>query len=230
MNSSICNAKNKHMREQLMQFVGMQRKDYLLKTATFSVFSMLIVFAFALYNGVIGIAYQSLWNGSICVYYFLLAVIRAIIGSLHRKEATGRHERGAAHRRKAYFATHVVLILMNISLVVPVAVMVTGGRSYTYGLIPAIAMATYTTYRITMSIIHYRKSRHNANVFIAELRTINMIDSLVAVLTVQNALIAANGGMNDRMQTLSAWTSAGVLVIIVVITVQSLLRIRRAVV
>lgn len=57
-----------------------------------------------------------------------------------------------------------------------------------------------------------------------------MIDSLVAVLTVQNALIAANGGMNDRMQTLSAWTSAGVLVIIVVITVQSLLRIRRAVV
>ena len=218
------------MRKRFKRLIERQRKDYLLKTVTFSTISMLIGFAFALYNGVIGIVCRSLWNGAICVYYFLLAGIRAIIISLHRKEAAGRHKRDAAHRRKTCFATHMVLILMNISLVVPAAVMVTDGRSYTYGLIPAIAMATYTTYRITMSIIHYRKSRHNANVFIAELRTINMIDSLVAVLTVQNALIAANGGMNDRMQTLSAWTSAGVLVIIVVITVQSLLRIRRAVV
>ena len=217
------------MREQLKRFVGMQRKDYLLNTVTFSVFSMLIGFAFALYNGVLGIAYRSLWNGSICVYYFLLAVVRAIIVYLHRKESTGRRERGAVHRRRTYFATHMVLILMNISLVVPVVVMVTDGRSYTYGLIPAIAMATYTTYRITMSIIHYRKSRHNANILVAELRTINVIDSLVAVLTLQNTLIVTNGGMNDGMQTLSAWTSAGILLIIAVITVQSLLRMRRTV-
>ena len=230
MNSSICNAENKHMREQLKQFVGRQRKDYLRKTVMLSVFSMLIGFAFALYHGVLGIAYQSLWNGAICVYYLLLAVVRAIIVFLLRKEAADRHERGAAHRRKACFATHMVLILMNISLVVPAAVMVTDGRSYTYGLIPAIAMAAYTTYRITMSIIHFRKSRHNANIYVAELRAINVIDSLVAVLTLQNALIVTNGGMTDEMQTLSAWTSAGVLVIIAVITVQSLLRIRRDVV
>ena len=218
------------MREQLKGLMEMQRKDYLLKTVTFSIVSMLMGFAFSLYNGVIGIVYRSLWNGAICVYYFLLAVIRATIVSLHRKEAADRHKRGAAHRRNTCFATHMVLILMNISLVVPAAVMVTGGRSYTYGLIPAIAMAAYTTYRITVSIIHYRKSRHNANIYVAELRAINMIDALVAVLTLQNALIVTNGGMTDEMQTLSAWTSAGILVIIAVITVQSLLRIRRDVV
>ncbi|MDI9242209.1 hypothetical protein [Fusibacillus kribbianus] len=214
------------MREQLKQFMGIQKKDCLLEKVTFSVFSILIGFAFSLYNGVLGIVYRSLWNGSICVYYFLLAMVRVIIVSLYRKEAAGRHERGAAHRRKACFAAHMVLILMNISLVVPAAVMVAGGRSCTYGLIPAIAMAAYTTYRVAMSIIHYRKSRHNANV-LAELRTINMIDSLAAVLTLQNTLIAANGGMNDRMQTLSAWTSAGILAVIIIITVQSLLKIRK---
>lgn len=218
------------MREQLKWLMEMQRKDYLLKTVTFSIVSMLVGFAFALYNGVIGIVCRSLWNGAICVYYFLLAGIRAIIISLHRKEAAGRHKRDAAHRRKTCFATHMVLILMNISLVVPAAVMVTDGRSYTYGLIPAIAMAAYTTFRITMSIIHYKRSRHNANIYVAELRAINVIDSLVAVLTLQNALIVTNGGMTDEMQTLSAWTSAGILVIIAVITVQSLLRIRRDVV
>ena len=218
------------MRKRFKRLIERQRKDYLLKTVTFSTVSMLIGFAFALYNGVIGIVCRSLWNGAICVYYFLLAGIRAIIISLHRKEAAGRHKWDAAHRRKTCFATHMVLILMNISLVVPVAVMVNGRRSYTYGLIPAIAMAAYTTYRITMSIIHYRRSRHNANIYVAELRAINVIDSLVAVLTLQNALIVTNGGMTDEMQTLSAWTSAGILVIIAVITVQSLLRIRRDVV
>lgn len=218
------------MRKRFKRLIERQRKDYLLKTVTFSIISMLIGFAFALYNGVIGIVYRSLWNGTICVYYFLLAGIRAIIISLHRKEAAGRHKQDAAHRRKTCFATHMVLILMNISLVVPAAVMVTDGRSYTYGLIPAIAMAAYTTYRITMSIIHYRRSRHNANIYVAELRAINVIDSLVAVLTLQNALIVTNGGMTDEMQTLSAWTSAGILVIIAVITVQSFLRIRRDVV
>ena len=218
------------MREQLKRFMEMQRKDYLLKTVTFSIVSMLVGFAFALYNGVIGIVCRSLWNGAICVYYFLLAGIRAIIISLHRKEAAGRHKRDATHRRKTCFATHTVLVLMNLSLVVPAAVMVTDGRSYTYGLIPAIAMAAYTTYRITMSIIHYMRSRHNANIYVAELRAINVIDSLVAVLTLQNALIVTNGGMTDEMQTLSAWTSAGILVIIAVMTLQSLFRIRRAVV
>lgn len=104
MDSIICNAENKHMREKLKQFAGIRRKDYLLKTVTFSVFSMLIGFAFALYNGVLGIAYQSLWHGSIGVYYFLLAVIRAIIISLHSKKATGRHEQGAICCWKACFS------------------------------------------------------------------------------------------------------------------------------
>lgn len=216
------------MREQIKRFLETQRKDYVLKTVILSAFSMLTEFAFALYNGVLGIVYRSIWNGSICVYYFLLAGIRAIIVHLYRNKAASQSKRAAAHRRKVYFATHMVLILMNISLVVPITVMVTGGRSYTYGLIPAIALAAYTTYRITGSIIHYTRSRHTANVFAAKLRTVNMIDSLVAVLTLQNALIVANGGMNDRMQALSVWTSTGILAIIMIITVRSLLRIRNA--
>lgn len=228
MNRSAGNTEKKHMGKQFTPFLEKMRKDYRFTTVTFSTLSMLTGFAFAIYNGILGLVYQSIWNGSICVYYLLLAGVRGIIVYLYRKESPRRRKQGAVHRRIAYFATHMVLILMNLSLIVPIAVMVTGGRSYIHGLIPAIALAAYTTYRITLSVIHYRKSRHHANVFVSELRTINLIDSLVAVLTLQNALIAANGGMNDRMQTLSAWTSAGILGIIIAVTVLSLLRIRHA--
>ena len=214
------------MGEKIKQFAKMHRQNYLLTTVTFSMFSILTGFIFTVYNGVLGAVYRSLWSGSICVYYLMLTGIRATVVYSQFREMLLHRERRAAHRRKVYIATHMALILMNISLIVPAAVMVAGGRSYTYGLIPAIAMAAYTTYRITMSIVHFKRSRRSSNILTAELRTLNMIDSLVAVLTLQNALIIANGGMNGSMQTLSAWTSAGILFVIVVITVCSLLLIR----
>lgn len=209
------------MRERVRQFVNMQKNDYRFKTVVVSVLSMLTGFAFVLYNGVLGVVYRSLWHGSICVYYFLLAFVRAIIVRAQRRTQS------AAQQRKIHLITHMVLIGISISLFVPAYVMVMGGRSYTYGIIPAITMATYTTYRITMSLIHYRRSRNSENVFVAELRLINVIDSLVAVLTLQNTLIIANGGMGEQMQVLSAWTSGGILILITVIIVLSYRRYHR---
>ena len=117
---------------------------------------------------------------------------------------------------------------MDVSLIGPIYVMVSGERSYTYGLIPAIAMAAYTTYRITISIIHFRKSRKKDNSLLFELRMINMTDALVAVLSLQNALIIANGGMNEGMRTLTAWTSGGIYLVIVLITIMTFIKVQRS--
>ena len=118
------------------------------------------------------------------------------------------------------------MIFMDMCLIAPIAYMVIGERSYVYGLIPAIAMAAYTTYRITMGIINLRKSRKQENILIKELRTINLQDSLVAVLTLQNALIIANGSDMQSMLALTAWTSAGIWLMIVIFTVKSFLYVR----
>ena len=58
-----------------------------------------------------------------------------------------------------------------------------------------IVISTITTYRITMSIVHFRKSRKKDNSLLFELRMINMKDALVAVLSLQNALIIAIAGI-----------------------------------
>lgn len=93
-------------------------------------------------------------------------------------------------------------------------------------MIPAIAMAAYTTYRVTASVLHYKRSRRLENPLIAELRTINLIDALVAILTLQNALIMANGGQNEKMRIVTAWTSGGIFLLILLFTVFSFTRIR----
>ena len=105
--------------------------------------------------------------------------------------------------------------------------MVIGARNYTYGMIPAISMAAYTTYRMTMSIIHYLKSKRNENRFIRVIRTINLQDTLVSVLTLQNALIIANGNEMASMMQLTMWTSAGIWGIILFFTVKSFMMIRK---
>lgn len=205
------------MKQRIKDFQKTWKSDYHFSTVFSSAISTLISIVFALYNGALGIVYQSRWHGLICVYYLLLATIRAILIETRRK-----------NQKTIRMITYLLLLVMDISLIGPIYVMVSGERSYTYGLIPAIAMAAYTTYRITISIIHFRKSRKKDNSLLFELRMINMTDALVAVLSLQNALIIANGGMNEEMRTLTAWTSGGIYLVIVLITIMSFIKVQRS--
>lgn len=205
------------MKQRIKDFQKTWKSDYYFSTVFSSAISTLISIVFALYNGALGIVYQSWWHGLICVYYLLLATIRAILIETRRK-----------NQKTIRMITYLLLLVMDISLIGPIYVMVSGERSYTYGLIPAIAMAAYTTYRITISIIHFRKSRKKDNSLLFELRMINMTDALVAVLSLQNALIIANGGMNEEMRTLTAWTSGGIYLVIVLITIMSFIKAKRS--
>lgn len=205
------------MKQRIKDFQKTWKSDYYFSTVFSSAISTLISIVFALYNGALGIVYQSWWHGLICVYYLLLATIRAILIGTRRK-----------NQKTIRMITYLLLLVMDVSLIGPIYVMVSGERSYTYGLIPAIAMAAYTTYRITISIVHFRKSRKKDKSLLFELRMINMTDALVAVLSLQNALIIANGGMNEGMHTLTAWTSGGIYLVIVLITIMSFIKVQRS--
>ena len=213
------------MKNRIKDFLCSLREDYHFRTVYTARISALITFGFTVFNGVIGVLYRSVWNISICIYYVLLANVRRIIVRSQRKTVDKNQDKEII--KKTYAVTHIILILMDVALVVPIALMVIGARNYTYGMIPAISMAAYTTYRMTMSIIHYFKSKRNENRFIRVIRTINLQDTLVSVLTLQNALIIANGNEMTSMMQLTMWTSAGIWGIILFFTVKSFMMIRK---
>jgi len=128
------------MKQRIKDFQKIWKSDYYFSTVFSSAISTLISIVFALYNGALGIVYESLWHGLICVYYLLLATIRAILIGTRRK-----------NQKTIRMITSLLLLVMDVSLIGPIYVMVSGERSYTYGLIPTIAMAAYTTYRITIT-------------------------------------------------------------------------------
>ncbi len=70
--------------------------------------------AFALYNGIAGLAYRAPWNGSICVYYLLLAEIRGYLWVNQRRLAglprsKGRHMEKRACATAAYATWKITL-------------------------------------------------------------------------------------------------------------------------
>lgn len=159
-----------------------------------SVVSFGVTILFAIYNGFWGIRFLSVWHGSICIYYILLVMIRGMILLTEKENAARSIEESAHCRRKTFRISSAMLLLLNLALILPLSMLVTLEKPVNMGLIPAITMAAYTTYKIIMASIRIGKQKHSSlgNVLVAELRTINFIDALVSVLILQNTLIMVN--------------------------------------
>lgn len=192
--------------------------EYGVKTLIGSSASTVLGLLFFLFNECIGILHHIAWCIAIGIYYLLLSITRGFVVANSRKRKSNYMS-----QKRVYILTHILLLIVNLSLIGPIAIMILGEKNYSLGLIPAIAMATYTTYRITMSIIHYKKTRKNHNLLIGEIRLINLVDSLVAILTLQNTMIiATEGDVSYSMKVLSIISSSVIWIAIMILTVFSM--------
>ncbi|MCD7888782.1 MAG: hypothetical protein LUG23_02485 [Oscillospiraceae bacterium] len=208
-------------------FIEKYRTDYEFRTFSSAWLSLGITVGFAAYNGYLGIAKGSLWHGSIAAYYIILAIIREIILLSERKIRTQENRNKA--RLRTFRVSSAFLMLLNIALICPIALMVMFEKPVTMGKIPAIAMAAYTTYKIIMASVNFgsKKKKLSGNILISELRAINLIDAIVSVMSLQNTLIMVNGGA-ESMLTLSAITSGAMYALVLVITIRLLMTKTRA--
>jgi len=168
---------------------------------------------FALYNGGLGIWYASLWHGSICIYYILLSLLRGILLAAERKARKKEREPAENYRKSVFCATSGIVLAINAALITPVSLMVLDRRPIQTGLIPAIASAAYTTYRISAAAVKLKRTR--GTILDRELSMIRLVDALVSVLVLQNTMImAVEGGISPRMFRLVAISSAGILLLV----------------
>lgn len=210
----------KYIRHQQIKLLRKKwSESYNFKTLISSTASLCVTTLFALYHGFLGLALSSIWHGSICVFYLLLVAIRGNILLAEYKIKSKSEKEKQNRRQKIFYATSALLFLLNLALILPISLLVRLQKPINIGEIPAIAMAAYTTYKIAMAIIHMRKLQVY-HVLIRELRTINLIDALVSILTLQNTLIMVNlnAGEENNMLTLSAISSAAIYLFIIILT------------
>ena len=208
------------------RLLRMWREDYVGQTFLRAGVSLGVTALFALYHGYLGLYYTSVWHGSIGIFYLLLMVIRGTIlltEKQNQRRPTSAQDRC---RRRAFLISSLLLLVMDLALFWPITMMVVLDKPVSMGLTPAIAMAAYTTWKITMASIHMNQQRRRSggNILVAELRTVNFIDALVSILTLQNTLIMVNLAAADEnsMLPVSAASGAIIYVVIVFITVRML--------
>ena len=206
-------------------FLKALREDYVYKTLVSAGASFACTALFALYHGYLGLRYSSVWHSSICVFYFLLMLIRGSILLTEKKN------QGLPETEKELSRHRTFLLSSAMMVALPLTLMVTQATPVGMGLVPAIAMAAHTTYKIILASIHFRREKRNpcGNLLVWELRMVHFIDSLVSLLTLQNTLIMVNrkhDAAND-MFYVSAVSSAVIYAVIVIVTVSMLLQGRR---
>lgn len=202
------------------------RKDDAAKALVSALLSFGCTALFALYHGYLWLSYGSVWHGSIGGFYLLLMAVR---GSLLLTERNVR-KRSAGERnlrrRRIFRISSVLLLGLDLVLILPVAMMALLAKPVYLGKIPSIAMAAYTTYKITMASIYIRRQRRHpdGNSLIAALRTVNFMDALVSVLTLQNTLIMVNGTEISQQELLppTVLSSGVIYTAIVAITLRML--------
>ncbi len=139
---------------------------------------------FALFNLGLGIYSTSIYSYSIAIYYFLLFFLRLLVNLKKNK--------------KSIYGFYFALFILDVALIVPILMMVFQQKEVHFGLIIAITMATYTTYKVVITIMQILKNR-KVNETKERMKTIiHIVDSCVSIINLQYALIVVNGGFVGR--------------------------------
>ncbi len=186
--------------------------------------SFLFSFAFAIYNLIVGVVFRLVWNFSVCFYYLLLMAIKGIILYCENKWKTYPKELRQSKRLTLFKVENIFLLMIDMALAVPVILLILQRKvGVDIGMIPAIAAAAYTTYKIVMACMHYRHTKKEDNLALHGLKLLSLKETIVSIITLQNTMVIVFGDA-AKMQTLTAWTTAGMYALVVALSVFAILK------
>lgn len=189
-------------------------RDYGFRTLVFACVSFAVNAGYAVFEGVMGIMYHSVWRGCLAAYYILLTLIRGVI--LARERSCRKHgeDDGTAlvRRIKTYGACGGSLIVLDGAMCGAVTLMILSDNTVAYPGLSIFMSAAYTFYKIIAAAVHLPKAKKTSDPVVQSLRNINLADALISVAALETAMLAAFGG-GDRMIPLRAVTGFAVCAI-----------------
>ncbi len=201
-------------------------KNYECRVYFTSSISLIFTIAFLVYNFYLGIKFKLTWNFSISIYYLLLIIIRMIILINEKKWKAISKKNLLQKRISLYKVENIFLIIIDVALIVPIILMVLQKRSVNVGMIPAIAIAAYTTYKVIMACVSYNKTKKLNNITLHGLKILNLKEAIVSILTLQNILIMTFSEGVSMIQ-LTSYTSFGMLLSLIILSVYQIYKISR---
>lgn len=212
----------KRMKDTVLEIAGQNpyvsryRADIVFKTKISLLLSLALNTGYAMLKFVTGIFYGSAWLITLAAYYTLLLTMRILL-LLH----INRNTKDMAAEWKRCRACGVVLLFMNIVLTGMVVLVLRRGEGFAYPGYLIYVMALYDFYTMTMAIVNLVKSRKRKSPVLTAAKVINVAAALIAMLSLETAMITQFGAEDGEMfrHTMVASTGGGICVVMVVMAV-----------
>ena len=168
--------------------------DYDFRTIIFAVGSLIITTSYAAFYAVLGGALLSVWYGMLACYYLMLAVMRAVVVFYHRRKHKRKRNdnfdeyKEKLSRARIYRNCGIVICLLTAPLSISVLLMVAEHATFSHAGLMIYVSATYTFYKVFMTIRHIVKARRSTDMTVQTVRSINLADMFVSVLALQTAM------------------------------------------
>jgi hypothetical protein len=148
---------------------------------------------YAVFKLIAGVHYASFWYGADALYYIVLSAARFLLLRHIRKDAQSlsSDEHDLAKGFKKYRFCGVLLFVLNAALIGVVYQILHKNMRYEYPGLLIYAVATYTFYCITISIINVVKYRKLNNPVLSAGKAISLAKALVSMFALQTAMFAS---------------------------------------
>ena len=164
---------------------------------------------YAAYNFALGIAGSEVFLLALGVYHLILGAMRALAVTVDG--------------RTALRFDGALLIALASVLFFAVFWSDRYGIADRYGLIPMLAIATFTTGKITLAVIGAVKAHKQRSYRAMAVRDIAMADALASLLTMQRSMLVSFEGMDvQNIRLMNALTGVAVVILTVLMGIQML--------
>lgn len=204
--------KNKYLRKY--------KNDYKLRYKISLIVSLIFNLLYALFKFLSGIIFRSICFISFVFYYILLVIVRYNIAKQELDDSTTLKDEYIKYKNVG-----VILLFINVILTFIVLIIVNEEIMNIYPSWIAITVATYTFYLIFISIYNLIKYRRYKSPLMASSKIVNVVISLVSLISLEIILIPTFGNVNDLFfEVMIMATGGGIALIVFIINLYMIIR------
>lgn len=188
---------------QKYKFTDKLLKDYGYRTIVFAIFSFVLNMAFISLILVMAIMSKTAWYFTITVYYIVLAFMKGNVFYSKRKYGT------ETKQARALRFSGIMFVVMTIVFSGVIVLIYKANHYFEYAGILIYAVAAFTFYKLTLAILNIFKARKQNDLYIENIRNINLASALISIIILQVAMFQAFAPEHN-LGFANALTGAGV--------------------
>lgn len=183
------------------------------KIIKFTIISLSINLAFALYNSVIGFISHSWWFIILGAYFFVLSITRFALLKIKKRSNDDLNLEVFARK-----FTGIMLIILSLTLAGMVVLSIVKDRGLKYHEIVMITIALYSFVKITLAIINLVAAKKDDSPVTKALRNISLCDAAVSIFALQRSMLVSFGEMtHENIRLFNILTGSTVCILVFIL-------------